>query len=66
VEAGQVAETTADDLVIERGEAGLVVRETRGGTITPDRSIAHLRGARDAREVVQSLLDRCAAAEAGA
>jgi mannose-1-phosphate guanylyltransferase len=66
VEAGEAVETATDDLVIERGETGLVVREAGGGTITPDRPIAHLRGARDAREVVQSLLDRCAAAEAGA
>lgn len=66
VEGGVSAVVAADDLVIERGEAGLVVRETGDGTITADRPIAHLRGARDAREAVQSLLDRCAAAEAGA
>jgi hypothetical protein len=66
VEAGEAAGTAPDDLVIERGEAGLVVRGTGGGTIIPDRPIAHLRGACDAREVVQSLLDRCGAAEAGA
>ena len=34
------------------------------GTISVQEPIAHLRGARDARSLVQALLDRCAAAEA--
>ena len=44
------------------GPAGLVVRERRGNMIALD-PIAHLRGARAARPLVQALLDRCAAAE---
>lgn len=65
VEAGATAATSAGDLVIERTAAGLAVREVAEGTITPDRPIALLRGARAARPTVQALLDRCAAAEAG-
>jgi len=42
------------------------VREPGGGTITPDRPVALLRHARHARAIVEALLDRCAAAEAGA
>lgn len=64
VEAGDTVEAGPDDLVIDRGPSGLAVREAGGGTITADRPIAILRGARDARAIVHALLDRCAAAEA--
>ncbi len=66
VEAGDAVETTAADLVVERDGAGLAVREAGEGTISPDQPIALLRGARDARMIVQALLDRCTAAEARA
>ena len=66
VEPGTTAETVADDLVVDRIDGGLVVRAAPRGTISPDRPIALLRGARDARPTVQALLDRCAEAEARA
>ncbi|OGO59400.1 MAG: hypothetical protein A2V85_08730 [Chloroflexi bacterium RBG_16_72_14] len=66
VEAGERAAATDGDLVVERPPGGLVVREPGGGTITPDRPVALLRHARHARAIVEALLDRCAAAEAGA
>jgi mannose-1-phosphate guanylyltransferase len=66
VEARDEAAVADGDLVIERAAAGLVVREAGGGTIVPDRPVALLRDARHARAIVQALLDRCAAAEAGA
>jgi mannose-1-phosphate guanylyltransferase len=66
VEAGATAATSSGDLVVERGPAGPVVREAAEGTITPDDPIALLHHAADARAIVQSLLDRCAAAEARA
>jgi mannose-1-phosphate guanylyltransferase len=64
VEPGDPVATTADDLVIERAPAGLVVGAGTEGTITPRQPIAVLHGARAARPIVQALLDRCAAAEA--
>ncbi len=66
IEAGEAVETTAADLIVERGADGLVVRQAATGTITPTDPAALLRGARDARPVVQALLDRCSAAEARA
>ena len=63
VEAGTATEGSAGDLIVDRGPGGLVVREAAGGTITTDRPVALLRGARGARPIVQALLDRCAAAE---
>ena len=63
VEAGETIDATAEDLLVERGPDGLVVREGVGKMIALD-PIAHLRGARGARPLVQALLDRCAAAEA--
>jgi mannose-1-phosphate guanylyltransferase len=66
VDAGGTTRAAAGDLVIERLATGLAVREAGEGTITPDQPIALLRGARDARQLVQALLDRCAAAEARA
>jgi mannose-1-phosphate guanylyltransferase len=66
VNPGQHAESSEDDLVVERDATGLVVRPAPSGTMTPERPIALLRGARDAQPVVQALLDRCAAAEAHA
>ncbi len=64
IEAGEAAPTSADDLVIESGPAGLAVQPATGATITAERPFALLRGAREARPLVQALLDRCAAAEA--
>jgi mannose-1-phosphate guanylyltransferase len=66
VEAGERAVVVEGDLVVERGPNRLVVREAVGGTIVSDRPVALLRDARHARAIVQALLDRCAAAEAGA
>jgi mannose-1-phosphate guanylyltransferase len=66
IEAGSTVAVTAADLLVERGEVGLTVRAASEGTIDPQNPIALLRGARDARPVVQALLDRCAAAEAHA
>jgi mannose-1-phosphate guanylyltransferase len=66
VDAGERAVVVEGDLVVERGPNRLVVREAVGGTIVSDRPVALLRDARHARAIVQALLDRCAAAEAGA
>ena len=66
VEVGEAGVAAAGDLVVERGPGGLAVREAPAGTITFSDPTALLRGARDARSVVQALLDRCAAAEARA
>jgi hypothetical protein len=63
VEAGTATKGSAGDLVVDRGPGGLVVREAAGGTITTDRPVALLRGAREARSIVQALLNRCTAAE---
>ena len=62
VEAGEAVDATAEDLLVERDRDGLVVHEGMGKMIPLD-PIAHLRGARGARPLVQALLDRCAAAE---
>jgi mannose-1-phosphate guanylyltransferase len=64
LESGNAAEVTAADLLVERGPGGLTVRAAPEGTIHPQDPIAVLRGARAARQIVQALLDRCAAAEA--
>ena len=66
VEAGSSADTRPDDLLVERAPGGPEVRAATGGRIVPDEPIALLRGALDARSIVQALLDRCAAAEARA
>src|SRR5829696_6178902 len=63
VKSGQTAETSEGDLIVERNGSGLAVREAAPGTMTAERPIALLRGARDAQPLVQALLDRCAAAE---
>ena len=63
---GQTADTTDDDLVVEGTSDGLVVRAAPGGSMTSERPLALLRGARAATPLVQALLDRCAAAEARA
>jgi hypothetical protein len=65
VEAGTTVEAAPGDLLVERGTGGLAVRAAEG-TIRIQEPTAHLRGARDARALVQQLLDRCAAAEARA
>jgi mannose-1-phosphate guanylyltransferase len=66
LEGGEAADAAANDLVVERGPGGLTVREAARGTIMAHDPTALLRGARDARPIVQALLDRCAAAEARA
>lgn len=66
IEAREAVEAAAGDLLVERNEGGLSVRGAPAGTITFSDPTALLRGARDARPVVQALLDRCAAAEARA
>ena len=66
LEPGSAVNVTAGDLLVERGPAGLVVRDAAEGTIDPQDPIALLRGAHAARPIVQALLDRCAAAEARA
>jgi hypothetical protein len=63
MDPGLTFEVQPGDLLVERGRAGLVVVDCAGGTITSDQPVAHLRGARAARPLVQALLDRCAAAE---
>jgi mannose-1-phosphate guanylyltransferase len=63
---GQTADTTDEDLVVEGTSDGLVVRAAPGGSMTSERPLALLRGARAAMPLVQALLDRCAAAEARA
>jgi hypothetical protein len=63
IEAGETVDAGTEDLFVERGKGGLVVREGVGKMVALD-PIAHLRGARGARPLVQALLDRCAAAEA--
>jgi len=62
VEVGETIDVTAEDLLVERGPDGLVVRQSVGKMVALD-PIAHLRRARAARPLVQALLDRCAAAE---
>ncbi len=62
VEVGETIDVTAEDLLVDRGRDGLVVRESVGKMVALD-PIAHLRRARAARPLVQALLDRCAAAE---
>jgi mannose-1-phosphate guanylyltransferase len=66
VAPGTSADVTDADLLVERDGDGLVVRSAPSGTMTPERPVALLRGARDAQPIVQALLDRCAAAEARA
>ena len=66
VPPGQSADTTEDDLLVQPDGTGLVVRPAQAGTMTSERPVALLRGARDAQPIVQALLDRCAAAEARA
>jgi mannose-1-phosphate guanylyltransferase len=66
VEGGETVAVRAVDLLVERGPAGLGLREAPEGTMTPRDPTALVRGARDAESIVQALLDRCAAAEARA
>jgi mannose-1-phosphate guanylyltransferase len=63
INPGQSVAVTEADLIVERQGTGLALREAPSGTMTPERPIALLRGARDAQPLVQALLDRCAAAE---
>ena len=64
IEGGATAEVVAGDLLVERGSGGLALRDASAGTIAVTDPTAVLRGARDARPIVQALLDRCSAAEA--
>ena len=66
IQAGQQVSTTSDDLIVERGPAGLTVRPGSPGTMTPERPVAVLRRALAARPAVEALLGRCSAAEARA
>jgi mannose-1-phosphate guanylyltransferase len=66
VQTGQAVDLGVDDLVVGSDGRRLVVREAAAGRMVPDRPVAVLRGARAAIDVVQALLDRCAAAEARA
>lgn len=66
VEAGATVSTTAADLVLDREGDALVVRAPGAGTMTAERPVALLRGARDAEGIVRALIQRCAAAEARA
>jgi mannose-1-phosphate guanylyltransferase len=65
VEPGVGTPTAAGDLVIDRDHRGLVVIEASDATMTAERPVALLRGARGAETLVRALLDRCAAAEGG-
>src|SRR3954454_2035507 len=60
---GQATVTAEDDLLVQPDASGLIVRRAQAGTMTSERPVALLRGARDAQPLVQALLDRCAAAE---
>jgi mannose-1-phosphate guanylyltransferase len=63
VQPGQAVELGSDDLLVVSEDGRLVVRHGTAGRMVPERPVAVLRGARDAFDVVQALLDRCAAAE---
>ncbi len=65
VEAGAEAEATAGDLLVERLDGRVVVRDAPPGPFRPETASALLRDAAEARASLQELLDRCAAAEAG-
>jgi mannose-1-phosphate guanylyltransferase len=65
VEAGAEAPAAAGDLVVERRDGRVVVRVATRGPFRPATASALLRGAGEARVVVQELIDRCAVAEAG-
>ena len=60
LEAGTAVQTVDGDLVIERVLGRVVVCETGAGVLRPDAPLAILRDARDARAVVEALLERCA------
>ncbi len=64
VQPGQSVVLGEDDLLVQSEGGTLAVRHGTAGRMVPDRPVAVLRGARDAFDVVQALLDRCAAAEA--
>ena len=65
VEAGDEAVAAAGDLVVRRVGGRPVVSDAPPGAFRPEAPVALLRGAASARPVVESLLERCAAAEAG-
>ncbi len=64
IEAGEPVGATSEDLVVERTADGTLAVSQGEGTITASQPTAVLRDARAARQAVQQLLDRCAAAEA--
>jgi hypothetical protein len=64
VQPGQAMELGEDDLLVASEDGRLVVRNGTAGRMVPERPVAVLRGAREAFDVVQALLDRCSAAEA--
>ena len=63
IEAGAEAVTEVGDLLVERVDGRVAIREPGAATIRPAAPTALLRGARDARPVIEALLERCAAAE---
>jgi hypothetical protein len=65
VEAGAEVRAEVGDLVVERLDRRVVVRDATPGPFRPATASALLHGAGDARGLVQALLDRCAVAESG-
>ncbi len=63
VQPGETAEAAPDDLVVERVDGRLVLRDGPGG-ILAQAPVALLAGARPARDVVEALLERVARQEA--
>lgn len=64
VEGGAEAVAAPGDLVVERVGGRPVVNDAVPGPLRPEAPVALLRQAAAARTVVESLLERCAAAEA--
>jgi mannose-1-phosphate guanylyltransferase len=64
-EAGTETATAPGDLVVERIDGRLSVREPGSGSVSAPGPIAVLRRAAPARAVVEDLLERCAGAEGG-
>lgn len=63
VEAGAQATAARGDLMVERSDGRLVVRDAAPGPVRPGAPIALLRRAASARPVVEALLARCVEAE---
>ena len=65
IEPGDAVEAAGGDLFIERVGGVPVARDATPGMFRPDAPVALLRQAARARPLVESLLERCAAAESG-